>query len=79
MSDLIQRAEQVKGLAGDSSLPKSKRFQEGVQAFSGLVLTEIPDDVRERFEADLAGVNEVLARYELEYDEDSQIASGLVA
>ena len=75
MSDLIQRAQKAKMLASDPSLPKWQRLSQGLQAFSGLELTAIPDDVSERFEADLAGVNRVLAQYPLETVEDYQSIS----
>jgi len=70
MSDLIHRSQKAKTLASDPPLPKWKRLSQGLQAFSGLELTGIPEDVRERFEADLVGVNRVLAQYPLETEED---------
>jgi len=75
MSDLIHRSQKAKTLASDPPLPKWKRLSQGLQAFSGLELTGIPEDVRERFEADLVGVNRVLAQYPLETEEDYQIIS----
>lgn len=73
MSDLIQRAQKAKMLAGDLSLPKWQRLSQGLQAFSGLELTGLLDNVREPLEANLARVNQVLARYPLEGKEDYQI------
>jgi hypothetical protein len=70
MSDLVQRAQKAKTLTSDPSLPQWERLLQGLRAFSGLVLTGIPDDVRERLEADLVRVNRILAQYPLEKDED---------
>ncbi len=75
MSDLIKRAQTAKTLLGDPSLPKRERLSEALQAFSGLELTAISEDVAEQFETDLAGVNQVLARYPLEKDDDYQSVS----
>ena len=72
MSDLLKRAQEAKSLANDRSLPKWQRLSHGLQAFSGPELTGIPDDVIERFEADLAAVNRVLEEYPLERVEDYQ-------
>ena len=70
MSDLIQRAQKARTLASDPSLPKWQRLEQSLQAFSGLVLTGLAEAVRQPLEADLAGVNRVLAEYELEATED---------
>ena len=72
MSDLLKRAQEAKSAANDRSLPKWRRLSSGLEAFSGLVLTGIPDDVREPFEADLVAVNRVLGEYPLERLEDCQ-------
>ena len=47
MSDLIERAQKAKRLASDPLLPKWQRLSQGLQAFSGLELTRIADDVIE--------------------------------
>ena len=70
MSDLIHRAQKARMLASDPSLLRWQRLSQALQAFSGLELTGIPEDVRGQFEADLVGVNRVLARYSLEKEED---------
>jgi hypothetical protein len=72
MSDLIKRTQKAKALAGDPSLPKWQRLSQGLQALSGLELSAIPDDARENFEADLAGVDRVLSRYPLDTEADYQ-------
>ena len=75
MSDLIHRAQKAKILAGDPSLPKWQRLGQGLQAFSGLELSALTDDVAEQFEADLASVNQMLERYPLVEVEDYQSIS----
>jgi hypothetical protein len=75
MSDLVHRAQQAKRLGGDPSLPKWQRLCQGLEALSGLELSAIPDDVRQEFEADLVGVNRVLAQYTLAEEEDYQSIS----
>jgi len=77
MSDLLRRAQQVQALAGDPSLPKWQRLSQALQALSGLDFTGIPREVRERFEADLGGVNRVLGRYALEKVEDYESISDI--
>ena len=77
MSDLLKRAQEAQSAANDRSLPKWQRLSHGLQAFSGLELTGIPDDVREPFEADLAAVNRVLEEYPLERVEDCQDISDI--
>jgi hypothetical protein len=72
MSELLQRAQTVRTLASDPSLPKWQRLRQGLQDLSGLDLDEIPDDVHAQFEADLVDVNRVLAEHSLEKDEDYQ-------
>ena len=75
MSDLIHRARKAKGLAGDPSLPKWQRLLQALQTFSGLEFSSLADDVAQQFEADLASVNQVLARYPLVEVEDYQSIS----
>jgi hypothetical protein len=70
MSDLIYRAQKAKSLASDPSLPQCERLLQGLQAFSGLLLTGLSPGVREELEADLVGVNQILAGYPLEKGED---------
>jgi hypothetical protein len=70
MSDLIQRAQKAKILAANPSVPKWQRLHQGLQAFSGLQLSELPEAVEEQLEADLARVNRVLAQYPIETEED---------
>ncbi len=72
MSDLLRQAQKAKTLASDPSLPKWQRLSRGLQAFSGLELTRIPDDVSGPLEADLVRVNRVLGQYPLEAVEDYQ-------
>ncbi|MHB0958190.1 MAG: DUF1186 domain-containing protein [Pirellulaceae bacterium] len=72
MSDLLQRAQKAKTLANDPSLPKWQRLSQGLQAFSGLELTRIPDELRAQLEADLVRVTRVLEQYPLETVEDYQ-------
>jgi hypothetical protein len=75
MSDLLQRARKAKTVASDPSSPKWRRLSQGLQAFSGLELTRIRDDVSERLEADLVRVNRVLGQYTVETVEDYQSIS----
>jgi hypothetical protein len=75
MSDLIERAQKAETLTGNPSLPKWQRLHLALQAFSGLQLSAIPNGVEEQFEADLARVNRVLARYPIEAEEDYQSIS----
>jgi len=75
MSDLLQRAQKARILASDPLLPKWQRLSQGLQAFSGLELTGIPDEVREPWEASLVSVNRVLAPYALGTVEDYQVIS----
>ena len=75
MSDLLHRAQKARMLAGDPLSPKWQRLSQALQAFAGLVLTGLSDDVREPLEADLAFVNRVLAQYPLNTVEDYQIIS----
>lgn len=70
MSDLINRLQKAKTLANDLSLPKWQRPKRALEAFSGVDLSEFCDDVREQFESDLAGVNQVLARCSLKEGDD---------
>ena len=75
MSDLLCQVENVKALASDLSLPQWQRLLQGFQALSGIDPHAIPDEVHVRFEADVADVNRVLARYALEEAEDYQTIS----
>ncbi len=72
MSGLIKRAQKAKMLAQDPSLPKWRRLSQALQAFSGLELTALSDDLREQIEADFVGINRVLAPYSLDDHEDYQ-------
>jgi hypothetical protein len=63
MSDLIKRAQKARISAADPSLPKWRRLLEAFNAFSGLELTDLTDQVRESLEADLVRVNQVLDEY----------------
>jgi hypothetical protein len=58
--------------ARDVALPKWQRLSKSLQAFSGLELTTLTEDVRRCLEQDLAGINGVLARYEFATYEDCQ-------
>jgi hypothetical protein len=75
MSDLLCRIENVKALVSDLSLPQWQRLLQGFQALSALDPNAIPDQVHVRFEADVADVNRVLARYALEAAEDYRTIS----
>jgi hypothetical protein len=66
MSNLIHRSQKATSLAADAQLPKWQRLAQALQAFAGLELTDFPVATLEPFEADLAGVNQVLSRYALE-------------
>jgi hypothetical protein len=70
MSDLIHRAQQAKRVIADESLPKPQQAWQALQAFSGLVLSDLEKSVRDQFEADLAPVNAVLGRYSLKESDD---------
>ena len=72
MSDLIRRAQQSRLLIHDPRLPKWQRVLQGLQAYSGLELTGMDEDVRGALETNLVDVNRVLGRYPLETDEDYQ-------
>ena len=75
MSDLIQRAIQARAEINESSLPKWRRILDSLQAFSGLELGELDDDVRAQLEKDLVAVNGILQHYALEADEDYRAIS----
>lgn len=75
MSDLIRRAQKSRMLAHDPQLPKWQRLLQGLQAYSGLELTGMDEDVRGSLETNLVAVNRVLERYPLETNEDYQILS----
>ena len=75
MSDLLCRIENVKALVSDLSLPQWQRLLQGFQALSALDPNAISDEVHVRFEADVADVNRVLARYALEAAEDYRTIS----
>lgn len=68
MSDLICRSQEA--LAVDLSLPKWQRLESMLMAFSGLQLSDLDDDIRDKFEEGIARVNHVLSRYELEASDD---------
>jgi hypothetical protein len=70
MSDLILRSQEA--LAVDTSLPKWQRLHSMLQAFDGLELSLLDEDVRGEFESQLVSVNEVISRYDLESDDDYQ-------
>lgn len=70
MSDLISHSQQALNI--DPSLPKGQRLESMLMAFSGLQLSNLDDRVRDEFEEDLARVNQVLSRYELEASDDYQ-------
>jgi hypothetical protein len=72
MSDLIQRAQKAKQLLGEVSLAKHERVEQALQAFSGLLLSDLAAAVREKLEAELVGVNVVVEPYSLEEDDDYQ-------
>lgn len=72
MSDLIHRSQKAKVLVADPSLPKWQRLYRGLEAFSGLELSLLEDDVARHFEADLVRINQVLARYQPSTSEDYQ-------
>ena len=75
MSDLIHRAQKSQRLIADSSLPKWQRLKQGLQAFSGLELTELSKKTRDQLEADLAGINSMFSWYQLETWEDYETVS----
>ena len=58
MSDLLRKAQAARIPVQDPSLPKWERLSSGLQAYSGLELTCLPGDVRERLEADFVRVNQ---------------------
>lgn len=72
MSDLIHRAHRAKILAGELSVSKWERLNQGLHALSGLELNALTDDVRQEFERYLVDINRVLAQYPLAEDEDYQ-------
>jgi hypothetical protein len=77
VSDLIHRSQAAKSRVWDPSLSKRQRLEQALEAFSGLDLTPLDSDVRERLEADLFRVNRVLAPYELEKGEHFRTVSDL--
>ena len=72
MSDLIHRSQKVKMLIADPSLPKWQRLDRGLEALSGLELSDLPEDVTQPLEAHLVSINQVLARYTLDVADDYQ-------
>ena len=70
MSDLIHRAQNARKQIADSSLPKWQRLMQGLEAFSGLELTELPEETCKQLETKLAAVNGILSQYQLETNED---------
>ena len=70
MSDLIHRAQNAQRRITDSSLPKWQRLMQGLEAFSGLELTELPEETCKQLETKLAVVNGILSPYQLETNED---------
>jgi uncharacterized protein DUF1186/SEC-C motif-containing protein len=72
MSDLILRAQQALRGLNDPTLPKWQRLFQGLKAYSGLVLTGLDEEIQKRLEAGIAGVNHMLAEYDLVVDEDYQ-------
>lgn len=72
MADVIYKARKARILAKDLSLPKWQWLLQGLQAFSGLELSANADHVAEKFEADLAGLQWVLARYSLAEEDGNQ-------
>jgi hypothetical protein len=70
MTDLYRRAEEARRAALDQSLPKWLRLSNALDAFSGLVLTDLSPRMREPLDKCFRSVNQVLQRYSWEPDQD---------
>jgi len=70
LGDLQQRAKNAAAIANDQSLPRSERVLQSLQAFAVVQLTGLPPGICRAVEKHFVAVNQVLAKYHLEEDED---------
>jgi hypothetical protein len=70
MTDLMQRAREMKSIIDNAALSKGSRATQALQALSGLHLTGLPPDVRAALETNLVAVDRILQSYRLETDDD---------
>ena len=75
MNDIDIRAKRCIRFLSDSSLPKYKRVVKGLNAFKGLDIGGISDDVRSEIESTIMDVNVVTMPYKLETFQDYKIIS----
>lgn len=66
MSDLLHRVKQATTVLNDPSIPQSERLDRGLEALSGLDITNLDSDAWQLLEKSLATVTRLLEAYDLE-------------
>ncbi len=69
MSDLIRRAKQAQSALNNGSLAKHVRIEQAVQCFSGLMLSDLDEEIRDQLTSTLAGWMAVTAPYDFKEGE----------
>lgn len=75
MSEIIEKVQSARKLAQTGSLPTAERIQAALQSLSGLTLSDLGTIAKKEVEAQMVGINQILATYDIETVEDYRLLS----
>jgi len=70
MSEIITKAQRIASIIAETTIEPWKRAAQGLEAFSGVTISDLDEPYAELVETELVQVNHVLSRYDLETSGD---------
>ncbi len=73
MSEIISKAQRSAATVADASMEPWQRAWQGLEALSGVTLSNLSDSARDIVEAELGKINQITSGYDLETNDDYEV------